>query len=104
MDGILKVEPQQLISAAGEFNSTASNVGNLTNEMVSIVNALNSTWQSDSATAYISKANALESDISKLIGMIQEHSKDLEEIARNVENAEKTIGSEVGNLQTSVIN
>lgn len=103
MEGILKVEPQQLIGAAGEFSSAASNVSSLTQEMVSVVNALSSTWQSDAASSYISKVNALEGDISKLIGMIQEHSKDLEEMARLYSEAEQSNLSEADALQTSVI-
>ena len=103
MDGIIKVDPQQLISTSQEFSSSGSTVNQLTSEMVNIMTALGSTWQSDAATAYISKAQALESDIGKLNTMIQEHVQDLQEMAQQYSSAESAAQSEAEALQTSVI-
>lgn len=103
MDGIIKVDPQQLISLSEEFSSAGSTVSNLTSEMVNIVNSLGSTYIGDAASAYISKVNALEGDISKLNSMIQEHSSDLQEMAQQYIQAESSAMSEAEALQTSVI-
>lgn len=103
MDGILKVDPQKLISTSQEFSSAGTNVRQLTSEMVNIMTALNSTWQSDAATAYISKAQALDTDIAKLNGMIQEHVQDLQEMAQQYTSAEQAAQAEAEALQTSVI-
>ncbi len=103
MDGIIKVDPQNLINASQEFSGEGSKVASLTSEMVNIMNSLGATWQSDAATAYISKANALDSDISKLNTMIQEHVTDLQEMANTFMNAERAAQSEADALVSSVI-
>ncbi len=103
MDGIIKVDPQQLISMSEEFSSAGSNISNLTSEMVSMVNGLGSSYIGEAASAYISKVNALEGDISKLNTMIQEHVTDLQEMANQYIQAEQGASSEAEALQTSVI-
>lgn len=104
MDGIIKVDPQQLISMSEEFSSAGSTISSLTSEMVSIVNSLGSTYIGDAASAYISKTNSLDGDISKLNTMIQEHVSDLQEMANQYIQAEQGAQSEAEALQTSVIN
>ena len=103
MDGILKVEPQKLISTSQEFSSAGSNVRQLTSEMVNIMTALQSTWQSEASSAYVSKAKSLDGDIAKLNGMIQEHVNDLQEMAQQYMTAEQAAQAEADALQTSVI-
>lgn len=103
MDGILRVTPEQLISTAGEFSSKASVVQNLTSEMTSKVTGLSSVWEGNAATAYINKFKGLEDDIAKIIRMIQEHSKDLEDMAANYSTAEGDAESLIENLSSDVI-
>lgn len=88
MDGNLKVTPDTLINTANEFNGTGTQINNLTQQMLSIVNSLKSTWQGEAATAYSSKFNALEDDMQKMHRMIQEHVTDLNEMATNYKAAE----------------
>ena len=44
MEGILKVSPEQLTSAASEFSAYGTTVRNITSEMTSIVTSLSSAW------------------------------------------------------------
>lgn len=81
MNGILRVEPQQLISTASEFSNQGSTISNLTSQMVSLVTGLSSAWEGDAATAYINKFKGLEDDIQRMIAMVNEHASDLEEMA-----------------------
>ncbi len=103
MDGNIKVDPQQLISMSEAFSSAGSKVSGLTGEMVNIVNALGSSYIGDAASAYIGKVNALETDISKLNAMIQEHATDLQDMAQQYISANESAMSEAEALQTSVI-
>lgn len=88
MDGIIKVDPQKLISTAEEFNGTGSQVKTLTDNMVSIIDSLKSVWEGEAATTYNTKFHQLQDDMDKMYRMIQEHVKDLNEMAQNFIQAE----------------
>lgn len=96
MEGILKVDPQKLISTATEFNATGGQVRSLTGEMISIINSLSSVWEGEAATTYNTKFHQLDDDMEKMHRMIEEHVKDLNEMAQQyitAENANIDTGS-----------
>lgn len=103
MEGILKVSPEQLISTAGDFSSRASNISSLTGEMISKVNALANAWEGEAATAYMTKFNGLQDDIEKIVSMVQEHAKDLNDMAAQYRNAESQNASDFESLSSDVI-
>lgn len=103
MEGILKVTPERLESAATEFSSTASTVSTLTNEMTNIVNGLSSAWTGEAANAYKAKFNGLNDDIQRMIAMINEHSADLVEMAATYKAAETANASLASSLLDNVI-
>ncbi len=90
MEGILKVDPQKLISTADEFNTTGGQVRTLTEQMITIVDSLKATWEGEAATAYSTKFHQLEDDMEKMHRMIDEHVKDLNEMAQQYITAENT--------------
>ena len=103
MDGIIKVDPQQLISTADEFNTTGGQVKSLTDNMVSIIDSMKSVWEGEAATAYNTKFHQLQDDMDKMYRMINEHVKDLNEMAQQyitAENANIDMGS---SLQGDII-
>lgn len=103
MKGSLKVSPEQLISASGDFSSKASNIRTLTNEMTSKVTSLTSTWEGEAATAYTAKFNGLKDDIEKIVAMVQEHAKDLNEMAESYRSAESKNTADFESLSADVI-
>ena len=88
MDGIIKVDPQKLISTADEFNGTGGQVKSLTDNMVSIIDSLKAAWEGEAATTYNTKFHQLQDDMDKMYRMIQEHVKDLNEMAQQYMTAE----------------
>jgi len=88
MEGTLRVTPEQLEAAANEFSAKGTTVGNLTSQMTQLVESLSSAWEGDAATAYMTKFRQLDEDIQKMVRMIQEHSNDLNEMARVYRDAE----------------
>lgn len=90
MDGIIKVDPQKLISTAEEFSGTGNQVKTLTDNMVSIIDSLKSVWEGEAATTYNTKFHQLQDDMDKMNRMIQEHVKDLNEMAQQYITAENT--------------
>lgn len=89
MEGILKVTPEKLIGTSEEFNSTGGQIRTLTQNMVSMVDSLKSSWEGEAATSYSQKFHQLEDDMEKMHRMINEHVKDLQEMARQYQMAEK---------------
>lgn len=96
-DGILRVTPERLQATASSFESTGNTVRNLTQQMTSIVTGLSGQiWSGEAATSYVNKFNGLQDDIERIHKMIQEHSKDLQEVAQQfitTENANKEMAS-----------
>lgn len=96
MDGNIKVDPQKLISTADEFNTTGGQVKGLTDQMLSIIDSLKSVWEGEASTTYNTKFHQLEDDMNKMYRMIEEHVRDLNEMAQQyitAENANVDMGS-----------
>ena len=89
MTGIIKVTPEKLLSTAQDFSTEGNTINTLTSEMVSRTCELSSTWEGEASQSYITKFKSLESDIQVINRMIQEHVKDLQEMANLYANAEK---------------
>ncbi len=94
MEGTLKVTPEKLIATASEFSTSGNTVNSLTQQMMSIVQGLSSAWQGEASSAYIAKFNQLQGDIDQMNRMIQEHVTDLNDMARNYQDAE-TAGQDI---------
>ena len=81
MDGIIKVTPEELINTSTEYDTTGGTIRNLTSQMVDVVTSLNSVWEGETANLYQQKFQGLQDDIERMHSMIQEHVKDLVEMA-----------------------
>lgn len=95
MTGNLRVTPEKLISVSSQFQTSNTNVNNLTQNMMDIVNQLSSTWAGEAAMGYYNKLKGLQQDMQKLHRMIQEHTTDLQDMARVYQTAEQA------NIQTA---
>ena len=103
MEGTLRVTPEQLEATANEFSAKGTTVGNLTSQMTQMVEGLASGWEGEASTAFIAKFRQLDDDIQKMIRMIQEHSNDLNEMARVYRDAETVNTDEIAALAGDVI-
>jgi WXG100 family type VII secretion target len=103
MNGVLKVTPEKLISVSSEFSTQGSTISKLTSEMTNLAKNLAKSWEGDASSAFIKKSTGLEDDIQKMIRMVQEHAKDLQEMAKAYQNAEKANVSSAGSLSSDVI-
>lgn len=103
MEGILKVTPEKLIQASGEFADMGGQMKNLTAEMLALVQGMKGIWQGEAAAAYSGKFASLQSDMDKLYRMVQEHSSDLQEMAAHYQSAESGNMEQGGGLNANVI-
>lgn len=103
MTGTLLVTPEELINASQQFSNCGSQVQSITQQMLQIIRSMNSSWSGEANTAYTNKFNGLEDDMNKIYKMITEHVNDLQEMARNYQQAEQTNVETAGGLQSDVI-
>ncbi len=103
MTGTIKVSPDKLISTATDFSTQSRNITTLTSEMINRISSMSSSWTGDAATAYITKFKSLEKDIQMLNRMIQEHIRDLNQMANVYAQTEKTNSQDAGALLSGII-
>lgn len=103
MEGILKVTPEKLLQTSADFASAGSQMKNLTGEMLSLIKSTNSIWQGEAATAYGNKFASLSPDMEKLYRMVNEHVQDLQEMARQYQNAEQESSQQGSSLGSNII-
>ena len=103
ISGNLRVTPEKMISVSSQFQQSDNTVNNLTKSMMDIVNQLNSTWAGEAATGYYNKLKGLDGDMQKLHKMIQEHTADLQEMAKQYQEAEKATLQTASALKTNEI-
>ena len=103
MEGILKVTPEKLLLTSGEFADAGNQMKNLTSEMMSQVHGMQGIWQGEAASAYGNKFNSLQADMDRLYRMVQEHVKDLQEMAAQYQKAEEGNAQQGGSLNANII-
>lgn len=103
MEGILRVTPEQLEAASGEFSAKGTAVGNLTAQMMQTVESLGNVWEGTAASVYAGRFRRLDGDIQKMVRMIREHAEDLNEMAKVYRDAESVNQDEIAGLESDII-
>ena len=103
MEGFLKVSPESLKSAAGEFGGQARSLQGLTSQMLDLIRSLSAAWNGDASRAYLTKFDSLETDMGKMYNMVMEHSTDLQNMADAYAKAEDANVQAAQPLQTNIL-
>lgn len=103
MEGILKVTPEKLTEASGEFSVLGNQMKQLTEEMIALVNSMKTIWQGEAAASYGTKFQSLQTDMDKLYRMVQEHANDLQEMSAHYQAAESGNTEEGNGLNSNVV-
>ena len=101
---LIKVDPSQLKSTATGFQSTGTQIKQLTGQMTQLVSTLSGqVWESAAASAYRSKFNGLNDDIQRMTKMVDEHVSDLQQMAAEYEKSESDNILDTNSLSSDVI-
>ena len=103
MEGQIKVTPEELRTASGEFASVDSKVSNITQEMMTLVTSLASNWEGEASQAYINKFRELDDDMARIHAKIQEHTTDLDEMAKVYEDVERKTQEQNSTVPSNLI-
>lgn len=94
MENGLKVSAEKLMQTAEVFEAEAAGIRTSTSSMMEQAAQLGLVWKGAASETYISKLRALETDIERMISMIMEESRKLQEMAA-VYNQAETENSEL---------
>lgn len=103
LTGILKVDASTMQGYVSTFSSCASQVQSKTQQMMTTVNSLATTWKGTASDTYRRKFNQLDDDMKRMFKMIQEHSTDLNQMIRNYNDAETGVTGKFSGLAEDVI-
>lgn len=101
--GTLKVTPDKLKSTATEFKNQSTKIRTLTQNMISLVNGMNSIWQGEAQQQYVSKFKSLDGDMAQMVLLINEHVDDLNAMADNYAKTETGNTTAANGLETNYI-
>ena len=100
----LLVTPEKLVETANRFQGIFQNASNTVAGMMNTVKSLSGKWEGEASTAYLNQFNKLDTDMTKLKRMIQEHVDDLIKIADVYRKAEEANASAASGLPFDAIN
>ena len=103
MNGILKVTPEELISAAGEL---AGHIGRMTNCFDTLKRTMQNTgsyWTGEAATAHRELYTQQIPQTEEFIRRLNEHVKDLNTMAGVYQEAEQTATNKAEELPVSML-
>ena len=103
MADMIKVSPDLLNSTASEFSGEGTQVQTLTGQMMELINGLSGVWTGSASEAYLTKFRALDDDMQKMFRMVQEHSKDLQDMAAAYSQAETANAEAAQALSADII-
>jgi len=103
MSGQILVTVEELMNTSNEFNAQGSQIASLASDMVNTVTSLSSSWEGEASQAYVTKFKGLEDDIQKMLRMVNEHVKDLQEMAVQYQSVEQQNLNDIETLSSDVI-
>ncbi len=103
MAATLKVNTTELQRVASEYNTISGQVGQITTEMLNMVKTLPTCWTGEAADTFISKANALEGDMMRVKALIQQHERELTDVAGVMDTGENVVIGNNAAMTSSVL-
>lgn len=103
MNGMIKVTPERLMTAAQSFATQSAKLNDTTEGMLELVSGMNCFWQGEASQAFTNRFSMLRDDMCSMYRMVQEHARDLEQMAENYRETEERNEAEVQDLSADVI-
>ena len=88
---------------ASEYNTISGQVNQITSDMLTLIKGLTTIWTGEASETFITKALALENDMTMLRTMINTHEKELSDAANVFIGAEQNVSNRNAANATSVI-
>lgn len=102
MADTILVTPEELINTAEDFQGKGTEVRNITQEMISLVDGLSSIHEGEAATAFHNQFHQLDDDMDLMYQNITKHVKHLNDIAAEFTRGENKNITEVTERPTAI--
>ena len=97
------VETSKLRSTAQQFQSSATVWGNTIQNMLNTVSSTGCQWCGSAADSFRRKFAQHQQDRNDIINLINEHVRDLQEIAANYDRIDQDIAGQANSLRIDVV-
>ena len=91
MEAALKVDAQVVLSKSGEMKSIRGSLSNIMTETKDKIQSLTTTWESEASNVYQAQFTKIHKDIEEMLNIVDEYTRDLDEVAQNYMTAEQQI-------------
>jgi WXG100 family type VII secretion target len=91
MNAALKVDPQVVLSKSGDMKNIRSSLSTIMQQSEDKIHSLTNTWESEASTAFQTQFGKIHKDIEEMLHIVDEYTRDLDEIAQNYTTAEQRI-------------
>lgn len=96
MAGQIRITPEQMRSRASEYDTEASNVGEVISKMDSLLSALQEEWEGSASEAYAAKFEELRPSFVQAQDLITEIADSLRTTAQALEETDTNLASAYG--------
>ena len=91
MQAVLKVDAQQVLSKSNEMKNTRGILSNIMEQIKDRMNSIKNFWESEAATTYLTQFTKIHKDIEEMLRIVDEYTKDLDEVAQGYITAEQRV-------------
>ena len=103
MQAALKVDADIVLSKSGDMKTIRSSLSNIMQQMEDKIHSLTNTWESEASTSYQAQFNKIHKDIEEMLHIVDEYTRDLDEIAQNYKTTEAKLEQAASALPADVI-
>ena len=91
MQAELKVDAQVVLGKSSEMKNIRNTLSGIMQQLKDRIQALTSSWESEASTAYQTQFNKIHKDIEEMLHIVDEYTRDLDEIAQNYITTEQRV-------------
>jgi len=102
MTAELRVDPQVLLNKSGDMKGIRSRLSSIMQDLKGKFQSLNVSFEGEEASAYQAQFNKIHKDIEEMLNIVDEYTRDLDEVAQNYIKVKGIIIDETNSLQTNV--
>jgi len=94
MSAELKADAQAILSKSGDMKSIRARLSSIMQDMKAKFQSLTTAWDSDASAKYQAQFNKIHKDIEEMLHIVDEYTRDLDEVAQTYITAENNMISE----------
>ena len=103
MQAALKVDPDVVLSKSSEMKSIRNSLSSTMQQAEDKIHSLSNAWVSEAANAYQTQFNKIHKDVEEMLNIVDEYSRNLDEIAQNYKAADNRVQQAASALPSDVI-